>query len=99
MAQVSRTNSSGALPMSIVGANVYRLRVMKIPKVSQDRLAEIAGVALNTLTAIEAARDSSKPQPNPKINTLQAIADGLSVTLDELFREDSATRVSLKAVA
>ncbi len=86
-------------PMAIVGANVYRLRVMRIPKLSQEALAEKAGVALNTLTAIEAARDADRPQPNPKINTLQAIADALGVSLAELFRQDSDTRVSVKAAA
>jgi hypothetical protein len=38
---------------SIVGANVFRLRVLRLPKMSQQALANAAGVALNTVALVE----------------------------------------------
>jgi transcriptional regulator with XRE-family HTH domain len=81
----------------VVGTNVYRLRVMKVPKWSQDRLAEAAGVAINTVALIEQARDPAKPQSMIRLDTLERLASALGVAPADLLREDGATRAMLHA--
>jgi transcriptional regulator with XRE-family HTH domain len=80
---------------TIVGANVYRLRVLRLPRLSQERLAEVAGVGLETIRLIEAARDPRRAVPSARLDTLDKIADALGVEPAELFRYDSDTRAYL----
>ena len=76
---------------SIVGANVYRLRVLRLPKMSQEALANAAGLGINTVALIEAARDPDRPQNAVRLDTLEAIANALGVDPVELLRWDSTT--------
>jgi DNA-binding Xre family transcriptional regulator len=81
----------------IVAANVYRLRRMKDPAWSQERLARGAGLSRETIRLIEDARDPGKSTNAMRIDTLAVIADALSVEPAELLRYDpEATRVYLQ---
>lgn len=51
-------------------------------KVNQFELAELAGVGINTLVAIE------RGQGNPKLSTLLAIVDTLGLQLDLIMKEE-----------
>lgn len=86
---------------AILGANVYRLRVMRGlrgEKLSQAGLGRLAGVTVNTISAIEGARDpGSGVQSNPRLGTIEAIADVLGATVAQLLREDDETRVFLRS--
>jgi transcriptional regulator with XRE-family HTH domain len=75
----------------IVAANVYRLRVLKVPKWSQGRLATEADVDIKTIQNIENARDPSKRSNYPQLDTIEKIAIGLGVDPSELLVWDPAT--------
>ncbi|MGZ5292889.1 MAG: helix-turn-helix domain-containing protein [Actinomycetota bacterium] len=77
---------------SIVGANVYRLRVLRLPKMSQGQLARAAGVAVNTVAMVEAARDPARRQNSVRLDTMEALADALGVDPSDLLAWDEATR-------
>lgn len=81
---------------TVVATNVYRLRVMRVPKWSQDRLAEAAGVGVNTLQLIEAARDPAHHQPRVRLDTIERLATALGVEPAELLRWDHTTRAYLQ---
>ena len=49
---------------------------------SQDQLARKAGITYSTLTKLESGVNS-----NPKVKTLQQLAEALEVTLDELMKQ------------
>ena len=49
--------------------------------ISQDRLSKLADLSLNTIVNIE-----SGGNPNPTIETLNKIANALSVTINELIK-------------
>jgi transcriptional regulator with XRE-family HTH domain len=49
---------------------------------SQDQLARKAGITYSTLTKLE-----SGVNQNPKVKTLQQLAQALEVTLDDLMKE------------
>jgi len=49
---------------------------------SQDQLARKAGITYSTLTKLE-----SGVNQNPKVKTLQQLAQALEVTLDDLIKE------------
>ncbi|PJB51098.1 hypothetical protein CO101_02910 [Candidatus Berkelbacteria bacterium CG_4_9_14_3_um_filter_39_23] len=49
--------------------------------ISQDKLSKLAGIAHNTIIKIETGLIK-----NPKIETVQNIADALGVSLDELTK-------------
>lgn len=51
-------------------------------KVNQFELAELAGVGINTLVAIE------RGQGNPKLSTLLAIVDTLGLQLELIMKEE-----------
>jgi transcriptional regulator with XRE-family HTH domain len=77
----------------VVAANVYRLRVLKIPKWSQGRLAQEAGVDISTIQNIEGPRDPSKRANSPQLDTIEKIADALGIEPAELLVWDpEATR-------
>lgn len=83
---------SSDLPIaSVFGANVYRYRVLRLPKMSQDALAKAAQRDRNTIAQIEAARDPSKAGANPTLETMEAIADVLGVRVADLLRLDEQT--------
>ena len=83
---------------AILGANVYRRRVLRLPKMSQEKLAEVSGVAVNTIYEIEAGRDPERATSNsPQLNTLEKLAAGLGCEPADLLRwEPEATRANLK---
>lgn len=68
--------------MSVVvtrlGERIRRLR--KLKGMSQEQLAEIAGIHTNYVGQVE------RGEKNLTIDTLQKIVEGLGVTLEELFR-------------
>ena len=49
--------------------------------VSQDKLSKLVGVTLHTLTKIETGAT-----PDPRIETLKKIAQGLNVSVDDLIK-------------
>jgi len=62
-----------------VGANVYRLRVLQLPKLSQEGLAARSGISVETIRLLEQSRDGDKPQLNPRLDTLDRLAQALDV--------------------
>lgn len=81
---------------AILGANVYRLRVLKVPRWSQGRLAEQAGVGLTTIRDIEAARDPDKPDYSTRLDVVERLARALNADPADLLRYDGSTRVYLQ---
>lgn len=81
--------------LTVVGGNVYRRRVLRIPRMSQEELARVSGVALNTIAVLEAARDPDRnvKANSPKLVTLELLADALGCEPADLLRwEPEATR-------
>ena len=60
--------------------NIKRYRAAK--KLSQEQLAQKAGITYSTLAKLESGANR-----NPTVNTLQQIARALGVTLDELMKD------------
>jgi transcriptional regulator with XRE-family HTH domain len=73
-----------------VAKNVKRLRELR--RLSQERLAELAGTTNKTVSEVELGKT------NATIDKLEAIADGLSVNLVELFREPRPVRSGLRTL-
>jgi len=65
--------------LSTLAKNIRKLREKK--NISQDKLSKLAGIAHNTIIKIETGLIK-----NPKIETVQNIADALGVSLDELTK-------------
>jgi len=65
--------------LSTLAKNIRKLRKKK--NLSQDKLSKLANVAHNTIIKIESGLIK-----NPKIETVQNIADALDVSLDELTK-------------
>jgi len=65
--------------LSTLAKNIRKLRGKK--NISQDKLSKLAGIAHNTIIKIETGLIK-----NPKIETVQNIADALGVSLDELTK-------------
>ena len=61
----------------MIGKNIKRLRQQK--KLSQERLARLTDISLNTLTKIESGFTK-----RPSIETIHKISKALEVSLDEL---------------
>jgi len=62
-----------------IGKNIKKYRLKK--GISQDKLSKLAGVALYTVTKIE-----SGATLDPRIETVQKIANALSVGVDDLLK-------------
>ncbi len=62
----------------ILAKNIRKYRLKA--ELSQDRLSKLSGVALNTITKIEAG-----DTPNPTIETVKRLADGLEMAIDKLL--------------
>lgn len=62
---------------SILAANLLRLRRQR--RVSLDEVARAAGVAIGSLSRIESG------EANPRLSTLEAVAEALSVPVESLF--------------
>jgi len=65
--------------LSTLAKNIRRLRGEK--NISQDKLSKLAGIAHNTIIKIETGLIK-----NPKIETVQNIADAFGISLDELTK-------------
>lgn len=65
--------------LSKLAKNIRKLREKK--NLSQDKLSKLANIAHNTIIKIETGLIK-----NPKIETVQNIADALGVSLDELTK-------------
>jgi len=65
--------------LSTLAKNIRRLRGKK--NISQDKLSKLAGIAHNTIIKIETGLIK-----NPKIETVQNIADAFGISLDELTK-------------
>lgn len=88
-----------APPIStVIGANVFRYRVLRIPKMTQEELAGRAGVALETLRRIEMSRDPAHKQLRPRVDTVEDIAHALGVEFIDLISYDGGTRAYLYGV-
>ncbi|MGA2454008.1 MAG: helix-turn-helix transcriptional regulator [Solirubrobacteraceae bacterium] len=61
------------------GANVRRVRMAKRPPCSQERLSHLTGLHRTEIGKIE------QGVVEPRLTTLFILADGLSVTVDELL--------------
>lgn len=64
----------------MLAKNIRRIRLEK--GLSQEKLARLADIALNTLTKIESGLSKE-----PTITTVAKIAGALGVSLDELVRK------------
>lgn len=64
----------------MIGKNIRKIRKQK--KLSQEKLARLTDISLNTLTKIESGFTK-----RPSIQTIKKIADALSVTIDELVNK------------
>ncbi len=65
--------------LSTIAKNIKKYRQKK--GISQDKLSKLAGIALYTVTKIE-----SGATPDPRIETMQKIANALSVGVDDLLK-------------
>jgi len=65
--------------LSTLAKNIRKLRGKK--NISQDKLSKLAGIAHNTIIKIETGLIK-----NPKIETVQNIADAFGISLDELTK-------------
>ena len=65
--------------------NIRKIRLKK--GLSQEKLARLADIALNTLTKIESGLSKE-----PTIKTIARIAGALSVSVDELIKEKIRNR-------
>jgi len=61
------------------GANVRRVRMAKRPPCSQERLSHATGLHRTEIGKIE------QGMVEPRLTTLLILADGLSVTIDDLL--------------
>ena len=63
----------------MLAKNIRRIRLEK--GLSQEKLARLARIALNTLAKIESGRSKE-----PTINTVTRIAKALGISLDDLVK-------------
>jgi transcriptional regulator with XRE-family HTH domain len=61
------------------GANVRRIRIAKRPRCSQEQLSDATGLHRTEIGKIE------QGAVEPRLTTLVILADGLSVSVDELL--------------
>lgn len=66
----------------MIGKNIKELRQKR--KLSQEKLARLADISLNTLTKIESGFTK-----RPSIQTVKKIADALEITVDKLLINSS----------
>ena len=64
--------------ISTISNNIKRCQTKS--GISQDKLSKLASTTLHTITKIE-----SGPTPDPRIETVKKIADGLGVRVDDLI--------------
>jgi len=67
--------------MTTISKNIKKYRGKK--GISQDKLSKLAGVTYNTIIKIESGTTT-----NPRVETLDAIAHALGVTVDNLLRSE-----------
>lgn len=75
-AQVPSTATLAPPMARTLGQNVYRLRVMLLPRPGQEDFAKVAGIAPETLRQIEDSRDPAKPAKNTRLSTVERLAEG-----------------------
>jgi len=63
----------------MIGKNIRALRQKR--KLSQEKLARLTDISLNTLTKIESGFTK-----RPSIQTIKKIADALQISIDDLCR-------------
>jgi transcriptional regulator with XRE-family HTH domain len=66
--------------LKLLGQNVRTLREEVSPRLSQERLADIAGLHRTEIGKIE------QGQVNPRLMTLHLVAHALNATLDDLVK-------------
>jgi transcriptional regulator with XRE-family HTH domain len=76
----------------VLGRNLYRRRILRIPRMSQKQLAEVSGVAVNTIGALESARNPEKAGAVsfPQLDTIEELARALGCTVADLLDEEAA---------
>ena len=62
--------------------------VREAKKMTQEKLAELSGISRQTIYKIE-----TNPLANIKVDTIQALADALGVSFDEIFFASSVKPV------
>lgn len=63
-----------------IGNNIKKYREKL--GISQDKLSKLAGMTFHTIAKIE-----SGATPDPRIETVKKIANGLGVSIDDLMKE------------
>jgi len=98
MAQAVEEKAPERPPIAVIlGANVHRRRVLRLPKMSQERLAELSGVGVNTIQRIEASWDPPKAWNRARLDTIDQLAAALGCDPADLLRwEPEATRAEFK---
>jgi transcriptional regulator with XRE-family HTH domain len=71
---------------TIVGENVYRLRVMKAPAWSRRKLEALSGVSEETIRLLEKNRIPDAEQLSPHLDTIDKLATAFEVEPDSLYR-------------
>lgn len=71
--------SNNILSRKMIRKNIKKLRQQR--KLSQEKLARLTDISLNTLTKIESGFTK-----RPSIQTIKKIADALKVSLDDLVK-------------
>jgi DNA-binding Xre family transcriptional regulator len=78
-------------PRRVVGTNVYRRRVYRTPKMSQEALATRSGVSVNLIRKLERSRDPTMPPPPyPRLDKLEALAAALDCAVTDLLATPSS---------
>lgn len=79
MAAPAKTKAleSGVLARNL-GANVYRFRVLIVPKPSQQALARVAQLADETVRKVENSRDPAYEAYNASLEVVEKLAAGLA---------------------
>lgn len=91
---LSETSERVPAVLVTLGENLYRRRVLHLPKITQPKLAELSGVSINTIAVLEAQRDPARiGKPNyPQLDTVERLAVALGCKVAALL-EDEPTRV------
>jgi transcriptional regulator with XRE-family HTH domain len=63
----------------IIGTNVWCLRELRYPSITQQELATKAGLSVNTIIKVESNRHPDRPTVAVRTDTIQALADALDV--------------------
>lgn len=76
----------------LLGQNLYRIRVLRLPPMSQGALAAASDVSQETIRLIERNRlDNPERQLDPHVGIIDKLAAALGVPAAALLEDDQAT--------